>query len=115
MATRKLPTTITDDELRDLLRETNVQTPTGLRNKAALKVMAYGGLRVSEVVALRTQDVRRQEGRVLLEVRGGKGGRDRTVPLPDHAAETLETWLARRRDLGVNNGHVFCTVRSGRN
>ncbi len=115
MAARELPTVLTDDELAAILRLPNVQTPSGLRNKAVLKVMAYGGLRVSEVVVLRTRDLRREDGRLVLEIRNGKGGRDRTVPLPDHAAETLETWLARRKDLGVSNGHVFCTIASGRN
>ncbi len=113
MATRRLPKVLTDEELRDLLRTVNVKTKTGLRNKAILKVMAYGGLRVSEIANLRTQDVRRDAGRVALEVREGKGGRDRTVPLPDHAGETLEAWLAKRRDLGIGNGHVFCTVSEG--
>ncbi len=51
----------------------------------------------------------------MLEIRNGKGGRERTVPLPDHAAETLETWLSRRKELGVGNGHVFCTIAQGRN
>ncbi len=115
MPTRKLPTVLTDDELASVLRLPNVQTPSGLRNKAMLKVMAYGGLRVSEVVALRTRDLRREEGRVTLEIRDGKGGRDRTVPLPDHAAETLETWLTRRKSLGIASGPVFCTIASGRN
>jgi len=114
MATRKLPKVLTDEELRDLLRQVNVTGKTGLRNKAMLKVMAYGGLRVSEVVGLRTQDVRREGGRIVLEVRGGKGGRDRQVPLPDHAGETLQAWMAKRRDLGIGNGHVFCTVSKGR-
>lgn len=114
MATRKLPKVLTDEELRDLLRQVNVKTKTGLRNKALLKVMAYGGLRVSEVAALTTKDIRRESGRVVLEIRDGKGGCDRTVPLPDHAGETLEAWLAKRRDLGIGNGHVFCTVSKGR-
>ncbi len=115
MAARKLPTVLTDDELADILRLPNVRTPSGLRNKALLKAMAYGGLRVSEVVGLRTRDLRREDGRLVLEIRDGKGERDRTVPLPDHAAETLETWLARREDLGIANGHVFCTIAKGRN
>ncbi len=112
---RRLPRVLTDDELGALLRQPNPQTPTGLRNKAVLKVMAYGGLRVSEVVALSTKDLRRQDGRLFIEVRDGKGGVDRTVPLPDHAAETLETWLSRRKELGVKHGPVFCTVSRGRN
>jgi site-specific recombinase XerD len=113
MSMRKLPKVLTDEELRDLLRQVNVTGKTGLRNKAMLKVMAYGGLRVSEVVGLRTQDVRREGGRIVLEVRGGKGGRDRQVPLPDHAGETLEAWMAKRRDLGIGNGRIFCTVSKG--
>jgi len=115
MAARKLPTVLTDEELASILRLPNVQTPSGLRNKAMLKVMAYGGLRVSEVVGLRTRDLRREDGRLVLDIRDGKGGRDRTVPLPDHVAETLETWLVRRKTLGITNGHVFCTIATGRN
>jgi len=114
MATRRLPKVLTDDELRDLLRQVNVRTKTGLRNKAMLKVMAYGGLRVSEVAALTTKDIRREDGRITLEVRAGKGDKDRTVPLPDHAGETLEAWLAKRKELGLGNGAVFCTVSEGK-
>jgi len=115
MAARKLPTVLTDEELAAILRLPNVQTPSGLRNKAMLKVMAYGGLRVGEVVGLRTRDLRREDGRLVLEIRDGKGGRERTVPLPDHAAETLETWLTRRKNFGITNGPVFCTIATGRN
>lgn len=113
MAKRRLPVVLTADELEALLREVRTTSPTGLRNKAMLKVMAYGGLRVSEVVALSTKDVRREDGRVLLDVRAGKGEKDRTVPLPDHVAETLTAWLDARRALGVGNGRVFCTIRKG--
>ena len=115
MAKRRLPTVLTDEELAAILRLPNVKTPSGLRNKAMLKAMAYGGLRISEVVALRTKDIRRQDGRMLLEVRNGKGGKDRSVPLPDYAVETLDTWLTRRKELGIGNGHVFCTIARGMN
>lgn len=111
---RRLPVVLTDDELEDLLAQVRTTSPTGLRNKALVKVMAYGGLRVSEVVGLGTKDVRRDGDRVTLEVRGGKGGVDRTVPVADHVAETLEAWLVRRRDLGIANGFLFCTLSSGR-
>lgn len=114
MAKKRLPTVLTEDELATLLRQPNVRTPSGLRNKAALKVMAYGGLRVSEVVALKTTDLRREHGKLKLEVRQGKGGKDRVVPLADHAAETVDTWLARREELGIGNGQVFCTITRGR-
>lgn len=113
MAKRRLPKVLTDEELRELLRTVNVRSTTGLRNKALLKVLAYGGLRVSEAVALTTKDVRREDGGIVLEVRGGKGDKDRPVPLDDHTAETLEAWLAKRKELGIGNGYVFCTVSTG--
>lgn len=109
-----MPVVLTADELEALLAQVRTTSPTGLRNKAMLKVMAYGGLRVSEVVALTTKDVRRDGGRTVLEVRDGKGGVDRTVPLADHVAESLQAWMAARRALGVGNGPVFCTIRRGR-
>ena len=115
MAARRLHTVLTDEELAAILRLPNVQTPSGLRNKALLKTMAYGGLRVSEAAALKTRDLRREDGRLVLEIRGGKGGRARTVPLPDHVAETIEMWLSHRKSLGIANGHVFCTIAKGRN
>ncbi len=105
---------LTADELNALLAQVNPATVVGLRNKAMLKVMAYGGLRVSEIAALRTKDVRHEGKRTVLDVRAGKGNRDRTVPLADHVAETLGAWMAKRRDLGIPNGAVFCTVSEGR-
>jgi site-specific recombinase XerD len=114
MAKRRIPVVLTDQELAVLLGAVRTTSPTGLRNKAMLKIMAYGGLRVSEVTALRTTDVRREGGRVLLDVRAGKGDKDRTVPLPDHVAETLDAWMVARRALGIGPGRVFCTIRKGR-
>jgi len=105
---------LTDDELEALLTQVRTTSPTGLRNKAMLKVMAYGGLRVSEVVTLTTKDVRRDGRRTVLEVRDGKGGVDRTVPVADQVAETLSAWMALRHELGIGNGHLFCTLREGR-
>ncbi len=114
MAKRRNPVVLTADELEALLTQVQPTSPTGLRNKAILKVMAYGGLRVSEVVALTAKDVRRDGGRTVLEIRDGKGGVDRTVPLADHVAESLQAWQAARRELGVGNGHLFCTIRKGK-
>ncbi len=112
---KRLPKTLTDEELTALLRVPNVQTPTGLRGKAILQVMAAAGLRVGEVVTLKTSQVETQNWQTILRVTQGKGDVDRAVPLPDHAADTLLSWLDKRRELGIGNGHVFCTIRAGIN
>jgi integrase len=49
---------------------------------------AYAGLRISEIARLRYEDVRRDEG--ILVVRGGKGAKDRVVPLAARIAEELD-------------------------
>lgn len=62
----------------------------------AVVMTAYGaGLRVSEVCELCVGDIDNQ--RMLLHVRGGKGGHDRFVPLPERVLFTLrEYWRAAR-------------------
>jgi site-specific recombinase XerD len=54
-----------------------------------------GGLRISEVVNLRVQDIDSQ--RMLIHIRQGKGWRDRFVPLSPHLLETLRTYWQRYR------------------
>lgn len=56
-----------------------VKCPTGLRDRAMLEVMYRAGLRVSEVVKLKPGNIRWETGEI--EVRDGKGGKDRVVPV----------------------------------
>lgn len=78
-----------------------------LRNRALLEVAYGGGLRVSELAALDVRHLELAEGRVW--VRGGKGGKDRVVPIGPPAAEALRAWLA-----GRTSGPVFTNARGGR-
>ena len=70
-----------------------------LRDRALLEVLYGGGLRVSEGVGLDVGDLDRGGGGLLALVRRGKGGKTRTVPLGDKAAEALDAWLPARRAL----------------
>ncbi|MDI3280912.1 MAG: tyrosine-type recombinase/integrase [Bacillota bacterium] len=82
------------DAQRLLAGTAETEEPQTWRNLALLTVFIYGGLRVSELTALRLADVRWDEG--ALEVLHGKGNKQRLVPLPPPALEILSEYLRRR-------------------
>lgn len=64
------------------------------RNRRAIALMLYAGLRISEVVHLDWRDVDLESN--YLTVRDGKGGKDRSVPLHPRLRSELESTLANR-------------------
>jgi integrase/recombinase XerD len=77
----------------------------GRRDAALLALLAYGGLRRSEVACLALNDYDRRSGK--LKVREGKGQRQRELVLPMEAREHLRQWLRCR---GVMPGPLFCQL-----
>ncbi len=102
---KRLPKVISKQDAQKLLAVPNVKCPTGLRNRVMLDVMYRAGLRVSEVVKLKPGNIRWESGEI--EVRDGKGGKDRVVPV-DH--ETLD-WLRQWEDKRPKNGRFFSTLQ----
>ena len=84
-------------------------TATGLRDGALLAILLGSGLRRSEVVALDLADFDPVTG--ALKVRGGKGGKDRTVYLPSSAKGVVAEWLPVR---GVRAGPLLYPVSKGK-
>ncbi len=109
---KRLPQTLTTDEVNALLATVNTACTTGLRNRTMLEVMAGAGLRVSEVVALRGVDVDLQRG--TLTVRQGKGSKDRVVPVDRETLGWLQAWAEKRKSLGLNGKECFFVgIREG--
>ena len=97
----RLPVVLTQTEVQAILRQLR-----GVSRLCAL--LMYGsGLRVSECVALRVKDV--DVDRLEIMVRGGKGAKDRSVPLPRLAVLSLRRQLERER-----NRHGWDTRRGVR-
>ncbi|MFC1629544.1 tyrosine-type recombinase/integrase [Gemmatimonadota bacterium] len=94
MSRTKLPVVLEKDEAEAILTQPNTGCPTGLRNRAILEVMYRAGLRVSEVINLKPGDIRWNSG--ILEVRGGKGGKDRNVPVDSETLGWLRAWQGQR-------------------
>ena len=108
----RFPKTLSEAQVEALLAAPAVDTPLGLRDRAMLETLYATGLRVSELVALRTVEVGRAEG-VLRVV--GKGDRERMVPLGAEAAAWIDAWLARGRPVllaGRSADALFVTARA---
>jgi site-specific recombinase XerD len=86
---RKLQDVLTRKEIHRLLKATRTTTVLGLRDRALLTILLETGIRASECAGLRDRDVRLAEG--LLRV-VGKGGDERTVPLPKKTIRVLSLY-----------------------
>jgi len=108
MSRQKLPIVLERTEIDALLRIPNTGCPSGLRNRAILQTMYGAGLRVSEVTKLRPGDIRWEDG--VLEIRGGKGGKDRIIPVDSETTGWLRAWDAERPRSGKR---FFTTLKGG--
>jgi integrase/recombinase XerD len=99
---RRLPRSLPARELSALV----AAAPPG-RDRLLLRAGIGMGLRVSELTKLEVPDLDLAAGTAL--VREGKGGKDRSVPVPDWLAAELARWLGAR-----TAGHVFPSPRGGR-
>jgi integrase/recombinase XerD len=109
-----LPRFLSLEDVDALLAAPEVTTPRGLRDRALIEVLYATGLRVSELVGLRVQDVHTDQGWVQCL---GKGLKERLVPLGDEAAQWVRRYLAEARP-GLLDGRstpwLFVNARGGR-
>ncbi|WP_442846071.1 site-specific tyrosine recombinase XerD [Leeuwenhoekiella sp. H156] len=75
---RKLPDTLSEDEIDQIISSIDLSTPQGERNRAILETLYACGLRVSELVSLKLSDLYFKEGYILVT---GKGNKQRFVPI----------------------------------
>jgi integrase/recombinase XerD len=108
---KRVPRTLSREEVAELLEAPNTRTPLGLRDRAMLELMYGTGLRVSELVGLRLDEVDIEEGTVRVR---GKGGKHRLLPLAGQAKRWLERYLRTGRTALRNpqtSGQVFLSRR----
>ena len=95
---RKMPGTLSEDEVARLVAAPVGGDARALRDRALLELFYSSGLRVSELAALTLQQIDVQQG--FLRV-FGKGSKERVVPVGGKACEALTTYLAAGRPLLV--------------
>ena len=91
---RSLPKTLSRDEIEALLTAAGAaDSAAGLRLVALVEMAYASGLRVSELLALKVEAVRRDPAYLIVR---GKGGKERLAPLNTAAREAIKAWLAAR-------------------
>jgi integrase/recombinase XerD len=112
MGKRAIPVVLTESEQQDLLDQFNERYVTSQRNKVMFQLMLNTGLRVSEIVSLRWEDVNLTSGKLM--VREGKGAKDRTLWVDEGQLEELGEWKERQVEkMGELPRWVFSTLREG--
>ena len=90
---RSLPKTLSRDEIEALLTAAAADSTAGLRLIVLVEMAYASGLRVSELLALKVEAVRRDPAYLIVR---GKGGKERLAPLNMPAREAIKAWLNAR-------------------
>ena len=93
--TRKQVTFLHYDEVSSLLGQIDLDTETGLRDRAIIELLFSSGLRVSELVNLNRDHINLNRREFMVR---GKGQKDRPVFVSKGAAERVSDYLASRHD-----------------
>jgi integrase/recombinase XerD len=110
---RSLPRSLTEEEVEALLSAPVVSDPLGNRDRTMLEVLYATGLRVSELVNLRQDQINLNQG----VLRIGKGDRERLIPLGEGAIRALNAFSGSARDeilLDRQTDYLFPTRRGNR-
>ena len=86
---RKLPDTLSETEINQIISGIDLSKPEGERNRAMLETLYSCGLRVSEMIELRISDLFFEEGFIKVI---GKGNKQRFVPINTYMIKLIETY-----------------------
>jgi integrase/recombinase XerD len=109
----RVPKTLSEAQVEALLAAPDVETPLGLRDRAMLELLYASGLRVSELVTLKTVHVSLSEAALRVT---GKGAKERLVPFGEEAHRWIERYLGEARSgilAGQASDALFVTRRGG--
>lgn len=99
---RKLPDTLSVEEIDQLVAAIDLSHPQGQRNMTIIETLYGCGLRVTELISLRLSDLYFEEGFMSIV---GKGEKQRFVPLNEHTQRLIEVYMNDVRRLGeIANG-----------
>jgi site-specific recombinase XerD len=107
---KKLPNILTSNYINNLIDKLPTSTAKDVRNKAIIELLYSSGLRVSELVNLKINDVKNDGSLRVI----GKGKKERILPMTDQAYKIMTLWLKnnRREFLKKNdNQFIFLGVR----
>lgn len=98
---KKLPKSITEDEIELLFNTLDRKHPLGIRNYLIIDLLFSCGLRVSELCDISLANVDTSAKTILIH---GKGSKDRYVPIHDKLAEELKSYMTYTRPILLSKG-----------
>lgn len=98
---RKLPEVLSPAEIESLIAKTDLETPTGLRDRAIIEVLYACGIRVSELSGMKKNDIFFDEEMIRVI---GKGNKQRLVPIGSSAINALNNYLTFGRPIIAKPG-----------
>ena len=107
---KKLPNILTSNYINNLIDKLPTSTAKDVRNKAIIELLYSSGLRVSELVNLKINDVK-NDGSLRVV---GKGRKERILPMTDQAYKIISLWLKSNRAEFLksnDNQFIFLGVR----
>jgi integrase/recombinase XerD len=109
---RPLPKALTEREVEALLNAPDSEDPQGCRDRAMLEMLYATGLRVTELVELRPEQISLTQGVIRVI---GKGGKERLVPMGEEAVGWLTRFLSgpRQEILGGRPCDALFPTRRG--
>ena len=111
---QRFPKVLSEEQITTLLNTPDTAEALGLRDRTMLELMYASGLRVSEIVSLKTVALGLNEG--VVRVVNGKGGKERLVPFGAEAGEWLRRYLQEARHVileGKTCQEVFVRRHTG--
>jgi len=111
---RHLPEVLTVDEIDSMIAQIDLSKPYGQRNRAMVETLYSCGLRVSELVNLRLDDIYAEQEYITVT---GKGEKTRVVPIAQSALDEIEAYLPDRDSVAIKPGEegiVFLNSRGHR-
>lgn len=101
---RKLPDTLSEEEIDALIDAIDLGKPQGERNRAMLETLYSCGLRVTELISLKLSDLYFEEGFINVV---GKGDKQRFVPISEHTQKYINIYRNELRNhIDVKPEHV---------
>jgi integrase/recombinase XerD len=101
----RFPKTLSEHDVEALLGAPDIASDLGLRDRAMLETLYATGLRVSELIGLKTFEVNLNAGVVRVM---GKGSKERLVPLGEEAVEWISKYVKSRKK---TSNTLFITAR----
>ena len=107
---KKLPNILTSNYINNLIDKLPTSTAKDVRNKAIIELLYSSGLRVSELINLKINDVKNDGSLRVI----GKGRKERILPMTDQAYKIISLWLKSNRAEFLkdnDNQFIFLGVR----